>query len=75
MELHRQLGQRLRHCDYQPEKRRYNPHVTVARKIKSLPELEDFEAISWKVEKFALIEVCQMSSGVQYRVNQTFSLK
>ena len=74
VELHRQLGQRLRHCDYQPEKRRYDPHVTVARKIQSLPELESFEAISWKVKNFALVEVCQTASGVQYRVNETFSL-
>ena len=74
VELHRQLGQRLRHCDYQPEKRRYNSHVTVARKIQSLPELESFESISWKVENFALVEVCQTASGVQYRVNETFPL-
>ena len=73
-ELHRQLGQRLRHCDYQPEKRRYNSHVTVARKIQSLPEHESFESISWKVENFALVEVCQTASGVQYRVNETFPL-
>ena len=74
VDLHRQLGQGLRHCDYQPEKRRYNPHVTVARKIESLPELQSFEAISWKVENFALVEVCQTASGVQYRVKETFPL-
>jgi 2'-5' RNA ligase len=74
VELHRQLGQRLRHCDYQPEKRRYNPHVTVARKIQPLPELESFEAISWEVENFALVEVCQTASGVQYCVKETFPL-
>ena len=73
-ELHRQLGQRLQLCDYRPEARRYNPHVTMARKIDRIPELENFESISWAVENFALIEVRQIDDGVQYRVIETYPL-
>ncbi len=73
-ELHQRLGQRLQLCDYQPETRRYNPHVTVARKINRIPELESFEPIPWKVEQFALVEVHQIDNGVQYRVIETYPL-
>ena len=32
VELHQRLADQLRPCDYQPESRRYQPHVTLARK-------------------------------------------
>lgn len=74
LELHQQLGQRLRRCDYQPESRDYNPHVTMARKIDRIPEHESFEPISWRTSQFALIEVQQIDNGVQYRVIETYPL-
>lgn len=73
-ELHQQLGQRLQLCDYRPETRHYNPHVTMARKIDRIPELENFESIPWAVENFALIEIRQIDDGVQYRVIETYPL-
>ena len=73
-ELHVQLGQCLQLCDYQPEARHYNPHVTVARKIGAIAESGRFTPIIWKVEDFSLIEVCQIENGVQYRVLETFPL-
>lgn len=73
-ELHEQLGQRFQLCDYRPEARDYNPHVTVARKIDRIPARESFESISWAVENFALIEVRQIDNGVQYRVVETYPL-
>jgi len=73
-ELHAQLGQRLQLCDYRPETRHYNPHVTMARKINRIPELQSFESIPWVAENFALIEVRQIDNGVQYRVIETYPL-
>jgi 2'-5' RNA ligase len=73
-DLQQQLGQRLRHCDFQAELRRYHPHVTVARKIKSIPEHGDFEPIRWRVEKFSLIESRSDRSGVEYRVIESYKL-
>ncbi len=73
-ELHEQLGQRLQLCDYQPEARRYNPHVTVARKIGAVAESGSFAPIAWKVDEFSLVEVRQIKNGVQYRVIETFPL-
>ena len=72
--LHRQLGQGLRHCDYQPESRRYHPHITVARKIQSIAECKNFAPIRWRVEKFVLIESRSTGSGVEYRVIDSYDL-
>ncbi len=73
-ELHKQLGQRLQLCDYRPETRHYNPHVTVARKIGAIADSPGFAPIAWKVEAFSLVEVRQIENGVQYRVIETFPL-
>jgi len=73
-ELHEQLGQRLRLCDYQPEARHYNPHVTVARKIGAITDSASFTPIAWKVEAFSLVEVRQVENGVQYRVIDSYRL-
>lgn len=74
LELHQQLGQRLQLCDYRPEARGYNPHVTMARKIVHIPERKSFEPITWKADQFCLIEVQQIDNGVQYRVIETYPL-
>jgi 2'-5' RNA ligase len=73
-ELHGQLGQRLQLCDYRPEARHYNPHVTVARKIGATADSASFAPIAWKVEAFSLVEVRQIENGVQYRVIETLPL-
>jgi 2'-5' RNA ligase len=73
-ELHGQLGQRLQLCDYRPEARHYNPHVTVARKIGAIADSASFAPIAWKVEAFSLVEVRQIENGVQYRVIETLPL-
>lgn len=72
--LHQLLGQQLGLCDYQPEARHYNPHVTVARKIGYIPETCKFESITWQVREFVLVEVRQVDKGVQYRVVETYPL-
>jgi 2'-5' RNA ligase len=73
-DLHHQLGQGLRHCDYQPESRRYHPHITVARKIKSIPACSNFEPMRWRVDKFGLIESRSIESGVEYQVIDSYDL-
>ena len=72
--LHQQLGLRLQQCDYQPEARRYDPHVTVARKITSVPEQTEFTALPWRVENFVLIESKPVDNGVKYCVIETYPL-
>ena len=72
--LHERMGQCLQSCDYKPEARQYNPHVTVARKIGTITESASFAPITWKVDSFSLVEVCQIENGVQYRVIETYPL-
>ena len=73
-DLHRLLGEQLLPCDYRPEQRAYNPHVTVARKLTRLDHPPTFTPIDWRVESFALIEVLPAENGVQYRVVETYPL-
>ncbi len=73
-QLHQELGRRLRPCEYQSEARHYNPHVTMARKIRSVPAKADFEPLAWRVENFVLVESRATADGVKYSVLETYSL-
>jgi 2'-5' RNA ligase len=70
-DLHRQLGRHLQICDYEPETRPYQPHVTVARKLGPIAAEAGFAAVDWRVSEFALIEVRAIDIGVQYRAVET----
>ena len=73
-DLHQQLGRHLQICDYEPEARPYQPHVTVARKTGTIAAEASFAAIDWRVTEFALIEVRAIDNGVQYRAVETYPL-
>lgn len=73
-DLHRQLGEHLQSCDYRPEARPYQPHVTVARKLGSIATEASFAPLDWRVSEFALIEVQAIENGVQYRAVETYPL-
>jgi 2'-5' RNA ligase len=72
--LHWQLGRHLQSCEYRPEARPYQPHVTVARKIGPIGAESGFAAVDWRVTEFALIEVRAIENGVQYRAVETYPL-
>ena len=52
----------------------YHPHITVARKIKSIAACGDFEPMRWRVENFVLVESRSIASGVKYRVIDSYDL-
>jgi 2'-5' RNA ligase len=56
------------------EKRRYRPHVTVARKAK-LPLSTDIEAIDWSATEFVLVESISTAQGVRYDVLKRWPLR
>ena len=62
-------------CGFRAESRPYNPHVTVARKLRSLQDVAAFDPIDWRVDDFALIEVRAAQNGVEYRVVETWPLQ
>ena len=72
--LHNDLGKRLRGCGFKPEKRRFNPHVTVARKISAPPPSPKLEPVIWQVSGFALIESRAQENGVKYMPIEEYPL-
>ena len=72
--LHDRLGECLEPCGYRPEAERYNPHVTVARRVNRLLPVDTFEAISWKVDSFVLIESRAFENGVKYEAVETYPI-
>ncbi len=76
VELHRQLGQHIETCGFKVERRAYNPHMTLARKIRKRPDLpETVEALPWQVNEFVLIKSVSVKGGVEYRVRESFPLR
>jgi 2'-5' RNA ligase len=71
-ELARSLRNALRGCGYKPDKREYNPHITLLRKAPPLPQLKAFEPIPWKVDRFCLVESHEPENGRRYKVLEEF---
>lgn len=72
-DLARNLRHVLRGCGYKPERREYNPHVTLMRKSPPMPRLEPFEPIPWNVNRFCLAESHEADEhGRRYRVLEEF---
>lgn len=65
--LHNRLGQVLSACDYKDDKRVYTPHVTLIRKIKKMAFEENASLVSWKVNRFALVESVTVNGLVLYK--------
>lgn len=64
------LVKRIKSCVKQqglkPDQRVYNPHVTIARKVKCKKVLESQFTIQWNVSSFALIVSNSIDAGVEY---------
>ncbi|HEX5057096.1 MAG TPA: RNA 2',3'-cyclic phosphodiesterase [Gammaproteobacteria bacterium] len=72
-ELARELRNTLRGCGHTPDKREYNPHVTLLRKSPPLPWLKPFDPVLWKVDRFCLVESRESdNSGRRYKVLEEF---
>lgn len=50
------------------ETRSYKPHVSLARKVKQRIQSDRPVNIEWQVDRFVLVESCQIEGGVEYRV-------
>jgi len=56
--LHEDLAEGLRDLRFELESRPYRPHVTLARKVRTRPEIPDLHAIGWQARRWALVESC-----------------
>ncbi|HKJ51802.1 MAG TPA: RNA 2',3'-cyclic phosphodiesterase [Gammaproteobacteria bacterium] len=74
LNLHRELGLKLRTCGYQAEKRAYSPHVSVVRKLNRTVEAVAFDPLLWKVDNFVLVESRAVETGVRYQVVESYPL-
>ncbi len=55
--LHNLLTESLvEHCEFNPEKHRYRPHVTLQRKIRKPLQTDLEHSIEWPVRRFSLVE-------------------
>ncbi len=58
----------LKPCDYGPDPRRYQAHLTLARKASRPAKATSIEAIHWHVDRFCLVESVTAPTGSIYRV-------
>ncbi len=65
------LNKRLAACGYQPERRPFRAHITLARKVPKPDELLTFTPLIWHVNRVALVESVSRDGGVCYRVLQS----
>ena len=72
--LHRKLGQHIKHCDYEPDKRQYRPHITLYRKARLAEQDTTPEPVIWTVDSFSLIRSEPVREGVIYREIQRYPL-
>jgi len=73
-QLVRALREVFEACGLQPEKRPYQAHVTLARKIGRAPQPADFEPVRWSIGDFCLVESVTDAAGAQYRLLQRWKL-
>jgi len=65
-----ELTVRLQPCGFEPEPRRFRPHVTLARKLSGKPKCEAIDPIDWPIDSFALVESKTDRAGSQYVVRE-----
>ncbi|MEJ1355292.1 MAG: RNA 2',3'-cyclic phosphodiesterase [Candidatus Sedimenticola sp. (ex Thyasira tokunagai)] len=62
------LKRRLYDCGFEPEKRVYTPHVTLARKSRLLPDYQIHQPLRWQVRGFVLASSDDAGSPPRYKV-------
>ncbi len=68
------LQEELAQCDFQPEKRPYCPHVTLARKARPMEDCALEEPLEWRAEEFALVSSLPVNEPPRYRILRRWAL-
>ena len=61
-------------CGIKTEKRPYQPHITLARKARTMIKIET-PFIEWQAQSFCLVESSSTANGVHYQVLQNWNFK
>ena len=72
VDLVQQLTDRLVACGYQPEQRRYQAHLTLARKISRGPKETEISALACEFDRFVLVESVLDADGAHYEILDRF---
>ena len=64
----------LMQCGFEPERRPYHLHVTLARKVRRGQAAVAIDPIVWHIGSFVLIESRTHASGASYQVLRSWSL-
>jgi len=56
------------------EQRRFVPHLTVFRKARHPMQVDDFDPIEWRIDRFALVESVTHPEGPEYTVLKEWKL-
>lgn len=72
--LVRQLNRALIEAGFVPERRRFTPHITVARHAKKTSSSSDVFNINWTVREFCLVRSTTTKEGAKYEVVETWPL-
>lgn len=68
------LNGAMEQCGLEPEKRPYQPHLTLLRKAKRVPQGEA-PVLHWQAKEFVLAESVSTPGGVEYRVLRRWPLR
>jgi 2'-5' RNA ligase len=72
LRLHDRLNAALSSCGFEPEERKYRPHLTLYRKFTGkLPQIE-LKPVRWEVRSFHLMVSESTEEGVRYRSLASF---
>ncbi len=74
LQLQFSLGENIKLCGFQAESRPFQPHVTMARKIRQLVLSDQIKPVHWEVNKFALIKSISLETSVEYQLKASFPL-
>lgn len=69
------LGDGCGACGFPPEDRRYEVHLTIARRVPRDPGRPPIMAVDWSVDRFALMESVSDEGGVRYSPLRFWPLK
>ena len=69
-----QLRTAFEACGLEPERRPWEAHVTLARKLARPPEPKNFTPLVWSIGEFCLVESVPSDNGVLYRVLRRWAL-
>jgi RNA 2',3'-cyclic 3'-phosphodiesterase len=74
LELVGDLNRGLAACGFDPERRIFRAHLTLARNVRRCPDDATFDPIEWKVDSLALVASHAQSNGARYEVLRRWSL-